>query len=84
MSIAEKIIQEIGFTKFDFFWIFYTFFSAYGIGVFTYVRRTNRGEISPEHYKTNIFEKWCMMTSIGFILTVIVFLIWFFYALFFK
>ena len=84
MSIAEKIIQDVGFTKYDIFWIFYSFCSAYGIGVFNYVRRTNRGEISPEYDKTNMFEKWCMMTSIGFILCVIIFLIYFFYALFFK
>ena len=69
-EIEIQIIQDI-VMKYDLFWIAFAFFSAYGIGVFNYIQRTNGGERNPIFDKTSISEKLCMITSIGFIITLI-------------
>ena len=69
-EIEIQIIQDIAM-KYDLFWIGFAFFSAYGIGVFNYIQRTNGGERNPFFDKTSNFEKLCMIISIVFIITLI-------------
>ena len=71
-EIEIQIIQDIIMKmKYDIFWIAFAFFSAYGIGVFNYIQRTNGGERNPFFDKTSNFEKLCMIISIVFIITLI-------------